>query len=287
MFLKKTKTIYQKAKREFELRFGSERTSSGRILQSLDKKRKSVLFFTTHKCASSFINILLEKIVISSDYDNINYTKSIRRLGDKTSIIDTHKYLKENYQYLFVPYGEIYAPLRKPVIFPGSEEYRHIFFLRDPRDILVSGFHSFGRTHPVPINKEKKETFLQRRKEINEMGIDKFTLKEAVEWVKPIYAEYRLMRSTVNDSIYLKYDLFKEDPREFIERINAYLDLGINDTLAESLANLAEPVQKEINDSAHKRSGNSNQFKKELKPETILELNDILREELEYWEFSL
>ena len=95
--------------------------------------------------------------------------------------------MNSNHKNLFSENGEIYGPQRKPLNFSGIENYKKIFFLRDPRDVLVSAYYSFGKTHKIPNQKKIKES----------------------------------------NSIYLSYDSYKDNTVVFLEEMFDFLKISL------------------------------------------------------------
>lgn len=249
---------------------------------------QSVILFTTHKCASSFISNLLNALTENSLYKIVDYARAILKLGNQTSIIKPFQFLENNYSYFYKQFGEIYVPHRRPVCFPGIEKFKQIYFLRDPRDVLVSSFYSFSETHSPPINHQKQILFFENRKKIKALGIDLYSIENAKTWLKPIYQQYNFQKeSAKSNHLYLSYDLFINDTEKFIKQICNFLNLSVSKKLITELTITASPVQNKIQSNTHKRSGKSRQFERELKPETINIINTILKEELDYWHFSI
>ena len=251
------------------------------------KTHKSFLFFTTHKCASTFVTALLEELADQSDYETFNYASAYWELGDAVDSAGLHirKFLPQNYDMLFRQYGEIYGPLRFPVEFPGRENFKHIFFFRDPRDVLVSSFYSWAYTHPEPLNTKAREKFLEKRAKLSEEGIDAYVLRQAQEWILPLFTEYRELAETVPDALFLTYDEFSQHTDVFLRKVTDYLEIDLSEESIEKLSNFASPIQKGAPKLEHKRSGKSGQWKNELKPEIADELNRILAPILDYWGF--
>lgn len=279
------KRIIKSTRRTIRNNIGDRKLVANRIQTAHNSSDKSILFFTTHKCASSFINTLFDVVTSNSVYSSIDYMSTIRGLGDQTEIHDSYEFVNENYSYCFRQFNEIYVPLRKPLNFPGMENFRKIFFLRDPRDVLVSGFFSFGESHPTPHNSEKQKVFLERRANIQKMGIDAFVLSEVETWIKPIYAEYKNIYEATSDRLFLKYDLFKDQTNVFITNLIKFIGIDVKEKVINDLVEKASPVQKKVKSGTHKRSGQSKQFESELKQETVVQLNELLSEELEFWDF--
>ena len=260
-----------------------------RAKESLNKPQ-SVLFYTTHKCASSFINPLLKTLIKYSDYKLFDYAKAIRSLGNNLDINQENAYflknfLEKSHNFLFLDRGEIYAPLRFPIDFAGRKNFKHIFFLRDPRDVVVSAYYSFGFTHPLPNNIKARMRVQEKRQSIQQQGIDNYAITESKERFLPIYEEYIELIETCSSFLYLRYSDFQDDTIQFIEIISDFLEVNISKEEIQELATKASPIQITRDNSKHKRSGKSKQYLEELKPDTINTLNEIFSEVLKYWDF--
>lgn len=259
---------------------------------SLGKTRKdipSVLFFTTHKCASTFTSKVIKSIGSHSDYEIYDYAAAIYQLGDGIDAGDPFDFMTKNSDILFNRRGEIYGPLRMPVTIPNMDGFRKVFFLRDPRDVLVSAYYSFGFSHGLPGNTDRRRIFLKAREQIQNEGIDNYCLRALREWILPTYKSYMEIRGREKNSIYLSYDLFKDDTKGFLTSLIEFLEIReFPDRIVNQLSKSATPVQnrKPNKKLRHKRSGQSHQFESELKDSTLEELNRELTEVLRYWEFE-
>lgn len=263
-----------------------------RVLEAnqLTNTPNSTLFYTTHKCASSFMRKLLIKLSTEGNYVLNDYANAIWHLGDKLDIDQDKKnflvqFLEKNYDRLFYIKGEIYGPLRFPVNFSNRNTFKHIFFLRDPRDVIVSSYYSFGFTHSLPANSKGKTSVLKVRDEIQQKGIDQYAIDFADELVQR-YNGFKNLRESCDSYIYLKYDDFTNNTKQFILNLSNYLNVSLNNNDIELLCKEASPVQKNIQKESHKRSGKSGQFVNELKPETQLILTSKFKDILLYWEFT-
>ena len=263
-----------------------------RIIAVLKNQQKplSAIFYTVDKCASTFVPKLFDVILKNSNYRLIDYEWAIERLGDKFICeapfhLHLKNFLETNSSELYTPRGKIYGPHRIPVDFPGRNKFKHIFFLRDPRDVLVSDYFSVAYTHPLPRNTVGRDEFALIKKRALEQGIDAYVLEHAKEWLVPHYKQCRQLRETSERHIYLKYDLFTADTTEFIKRICAFLELNPAKENILALAEEAKPVQKkEV--LKHKRSGKTGQYREKLLPDTVEQLNLLFSEDLSYWEFN-
>lgn len=257
------------------------------VLRNLDKPR-SVIFYTTHKCASTFAQRLFEVMARNANYELVDYAGAIWGAGDRLSKIETpyEIFLERAYSELYSLNGKIYAPQREYLDFPGRHKFRHIFFLRDPRDVLVSAYFSFAFTHAEPLRSSDRDDFLAQRSKMQQQGIDDYVLEQAEQWILPFYSNYQKLRDTADDYLYVKYSLFISDTAKFIQQIADYCDLKPPASDIEFLVREASPVQKTEQKKSHKRSGKTGQYLEKLRPETIEKLNGILADVLRDWEFE-
>ncbi len=264
----------------------SEQRTIAEAFDSLSRPQ-SAIFFTTHKCASTFIDKTFTKFEPHSDYVVRRYAAALWKMNSRLDVGSANEvFFARAYDRLFKARGEIYVPHRKPVDFPGRPKFRHIFFLRDPRDVLVSAYYSFGFSHPPPGGARVKQEFLGKRKRIQDGGIDRYAMESATHWLLPVYEKYRRFRETAGESIYLKYDDFKDDTEGFLWAVAEFLEIELPQQIVQELAKSASPVQAQVNIDCHKRSGRSGQYVHELNPDTVKFLNTAFADILEYWEFK-
>lgn len=250
-------------------------------------KPRSVIFYTTHKCASTFLERLFELVLKNSDYSFVDYAGAISRAGDKLNVgIPYENFLEQTYSELYSLQGKIYGPQRRPLDFPGRDQFKHIFFLRDPRDVLVSSYFSFGFTHYEPLNTDDREKFVDKRENIQELGIDNYVIDEAEKWIIPLYQQYKQLRDTSETNIYLKYDLFIENTSEFVQRILDFLNINPSRKDIDVLIREANPIQN-VEVMKHKRSGKTGQYLEKLHIDTVEKLNHILATTLADWGFEV
>lgn len=258
-----------------------------RYKPNANKSLESVIFFTTHKAASNFTDEILKQIEKNTEYTLFDYGALVGSLADKLNIKDDFEnYLNKNSEFLFSQNGEIYGPQRRPLNFPNIDNYKKIFFLRDPRDVLVSAYYSFGYSHVEPDSKNLLENFNKNRKLIQDQSIDEYVLKEVKNWIIPMYFEYKVLReSSKKECLYIKYNDFVDNTESVIDNIFKFFDFK-NEELIKSLSIDANPVSNTENNEKHKRSGKNYQWKTHLTGRTQDQLNKELKEVLDYWEFK-
>ena len=174
--------------------------------------KKNILFFTTAKCASSFMNILIPEISKNSQYTHIDYGRAIWVIGNTFNFeCEPDKYINQNSDKLFThKHSLIYGPLREYINIKDIHKYKIIFFLRDPRDVLVSAYYSFGKTHSIPLNKYHAKSLIDERNRISNETIDEYVSRRK-SYIKEILNKYIHLAHTHKDFLYLNYDSFAKD----------------------------------------------------------------------------
>lgn len=275
--------------------FGLVRNCSLRALLLLayqKKKKRSVLFFSQHKAASTFLAKIISQVArVDQGFKHINYPSLIGDLGCHFSFGDRFPsecdWYYQNSEILFNKNGFLYGPHRWPFLFEGIPLFKKVIFLRDPRDSLISRYYSFGFTHRVPHDKQTQKNFLDERREIENMTIDEYCIEMAHQWSKPLLSGYiQLMESSIETPLLLLYEDYVHDPKSIINRILEYCELPNHDSVSRSLAEEARPVSHSINPSSHKRSGRPGQFHYELSDRTVKEIGNILKYEIEYFRWN-
>jgi hypothetical protein len=248
-----------------------------RKLRSLSKSRlhptrpESVYFYTLHKCASSLF----------SDY----VLKNIRRLR----LVDyaDRFYKGEPVECVtFKEKGCIYGPIRLSTD-PPSVVYDRlvepvsrtdfirdkiaIFLIRDPRDILVSSYYSFGYTHEFSTVKEIEEQQRQARELIRRKTIDAFALEVANSTLNHFHVIDRLSQAC-NRGIVLKYEDMIDNWEKFSLGLTKYLDIG-RKTLRRTYKQ-TRPLENE-SETGFRRSGKPGAYKDKLSTSTADALNII------------
>jgi len=230
-------------------------------IKKANGKNQSVLFFTTHKCASVGMKKLLPYL-LSENYIFQNIDGFIAKYFQKEVEIEYSNFRIMN---MFKNEGYVYAPLRKFQKIENMSSYKVILFLRDPIDVLVSHYHSVTKSHGV-INKK----LIIDREKAKEQDIDDFSIEYSNAYEK-IYSDYKNMMIS-NNVLQLGYSEFINNPSEFSSRICNYLELDITKSTLD-LINKEFMISKlDKGGKSHIRSGMTGTGRKELKLETIIYL---------------
>lgn len=190
------------------------------------------------------------------------------------------------------------GPVRYKLPDDVSKHDRHLHLIihtRDPRDVLVSMYYSYGWTHAPPEgNATAASEFVEFQQSIRNMTIDQFALgfvDDQVQWM--IYLNSLLKSPPTRPSYVLisSYMRMVERFTKWNRNICQFLHVGYNQTLQmesqfdEEMRKTRKRMRKPLNiegsqavPNAHVRDGSSGQYLKKLKPETIDQLNDRLED---------
>lgn len=244
-------------------------------LKENGKNTTSIAFISLHKCATSFFSRTVLKEL--KELALVNY--------------QSYEYLhEEKIAPIIKPEGYIYAVLRlydrdhpgykltNELINPSNlKKIKTIFWVRDPRDILVSLYYSFGFTHPESPNQIIKAHQHQRREKIQKMSLDEYALNEApnLQWK---FEQIDNLREQLPDHLFMRYEEMIHNFDPFFQTLSDFT--GLDKNLYKQMYQQTRPNESE-DTSKHKRSGKTQAYLEKLKPETIEMLNSILAPTLE------
>jgi hypothetical protein len=162
-----------------------------------------------------------------------------------------------------------------------DENIKYIIHLRNPLDILISQYYSFGFTHPVPHDKlvVDGENFIKLKKIIESQTIDEYCSSQ--ETIDKINNKYNDMLNWIEkykhkENVFISdYDNMYYDFKNWLKNIFDFLSLKTyNETLSmfekEFKNSNKEYIKTDIKtNNNHHRSGLSKQYLIELKKTTI------------------
>lgn len=242
-----------------------------------DKARPSILFFTTHKCASTLMVAMLAHInrrVLGLTHLNLAaYCWDTAGAAGET----IHEHLSRMSRSYFKDRGILYAPLRYYIDIPHLDHARVFAMLRDPRDVLVSGYYSAKYSHRMPADPVRRRTFLAHREWLMHTSVDEYVLQFA-----PSMAErYAAYRQHIPRSALLTYEQMWWDFSGFIDRLAAILGVAFDAKLNAKLQGMAKPGRKGSEDvTTHRRRGEPGDYKVKLRSETAAHLTRQFEETL-------
>jgi len=198
-------------------------------------EEKSVVFFTTIKCASTYTGRAIRYLVQNCvDLRQVDLEHFVHACTDR----DWPEYLHEHRETAFTPNGIFYGPFRRMFALPDLERYRIILMLRDPRDVIVSNYFSRAFSHPTPSNKARAKTFLKQRSDLQGRDINEYATGPYADQMLSIYSEYCEQLVRARDVQVLKYELFVEDFDAWLAQFCDCLQLPPSDTHIQALRDL-------------------------------------------------
>ena len=241
----------------------------------------SIVFISLHKCATSFFTETVFKELKSLtliDYQSYQYHHE----DEIAPIIHKNGYLYAVLR-LYDKEHPGYDLTKKLLISSRLKKIKTIFWVRDPRDILVSLYYSFGFSHPFSPNKAIHTHQIERRERIQKMTLDEYVLSEAPN-LKWKLDQIDRLRHKLPDHLYIRYEEMIHNFDLFFKTLSDFT--GIEQNLYEEMYQETRPTICE-DVSQHKRSGKTEAFREKLKPETIKELNHIFAPTLKKFEYEL
>jgi hypothetical protein len=242
---------------------------------------ESVYFYTFHKCASTlFSSYILKNIegLQHIDYEDLIYSGKIAA-GKKLAFKD-RGYVYGPIRLSITPTNPlhpIYDMLTKRVIeHDFIRDKITIFFVRDPRDILVSSYYSFGHTHGFSKVKEIRDQEEATRSSIQAKSLDEYVLASAKVQAKN-FKTLNELASACERSIILKYENMINNFDYFISKLSNHIH--IEENVAREIYLRSRPKQQE-DITSHRRSGQVGGFRCKLNEKTIDALNRSLEETL-------
>lgn len=240
--------------------------------------RRSVLFFTVHKAASS----LFSGCILKSD-DALLHVDYARRIYRGSTNVEVKI---NNTGYIYGPLrvstdrdGVVYKNLIEPIVNKDHLANRtSLVVVRDPRDVLVSSFYSFGYSHNVSSNPRIAEREQREREFIQNCSIDQYVLekcdetRQAYQDIRDISCWSKRCKIVYYEDLINNWEKFKLDLGELLNISSARWSYIEKQTRPQSTENI----------HSHRRSGKTHGYLEKLSAKTVDELNERLNDELSF-----
>lgn len=226
--------------------------------------KKSALFFTVHKSASTFFNWYLKELSEQTGHIYIDVNGYFGTQGQKgLAIQKSEAFINKVFQKT----GFIYGPLRNYISVSNMDEYPVVLVLRDPRDVLTSQYYSIKNSHPLIT-----PALIKRRKFAQNVTIDEHVKSQTDRFVNT-YTEYLTHVYGKPNVLFIKYEEMITDFKSALIKINNHCQLGLTDEQIKLLDKSDSFKPQKEDQKIHKRKIASGDHKEKLKPETIEFLN--------------
>lgn len=169
---------------------------------------------------------------------------------------------------------------------PILDNMRLVVQVRDPRDCLVSAYFSYAKSHKIPVDPAKRAAFEEMRSKTAEKSIDEYVLGYAHSYRDRM----RLLRQFVDRGegvLFLRYEEMVLETDAWLSKIIEFSGQPMTDSLKERLGNKIDFTVDHEDPEKHKRQVIPGDHARKLKPETVTEINEILRDEMQYFGYSV
>lgn len=231
-----------------------------------ENKSPSVFIFSTHKCASTFLNALIKNLAEGEGKKHIDIeTYLATRPNLRDELYSNESFTNTLFQNKGCYFGVFRYAFSK---LPPVSGQKIVLVLRDPRDILTSQYFSIAFSHPVLTSK-----FLKKRESALAMGIDKHVLEMTPRFLKT-YSDYLEKFANRSDVLLIRYEDLVTDFESVLSKLLDFIDYSEKEkALNYWKKNYPFVVEKE-DVQRHKRKVLPGDHKEKLKQDTIHELNN-------------
>lgn len=240
-------------------------------------RHPSVLHFSLNKAATQYVKSILQTIAAGNNLTPVGMNEWA--FGSTQPYLDhLSAEQMQAYKHVFKPHGYLYS------VFGGFvegidhlEDYRIILVVRDPRDILVSGYYSTAYSHPLPGEQSnKRDSFITKRAWAKQAGIDEYVLTEAPRLLLNLQRYHRLLLQPCPHTLVLRYEDMIDDFEAWLRSLLNYTGCAVSGALQGKLLEAHQkqkPAAENVN--RHVRKGLAGDYREKLQPETIAELNKL------------
>lgn len=240
---------------------------------------QGVIFHALHKSASMFLFKLFFRL--SKERRMQFYSQNLK--------IRTNHLVTPEIDHDFC-FGPIRHFKTHKIKFEPHVDVRRIFQLRDPRDILVSEYFSFGWRHTENRFGEKEHL---RREQIKNQTLDEFVLDEQGASYDLGTRLNELLRTSKKPGVTIvSYEQMVNDFPSWLERVMEPFGFAESGLRSKKLLHLKycwkyrKTFSADPRDKSHKRNVRPGEHRLKLKPATIRELNRRFEPFREFFDFD-
>lgn len=244
-------------RRESQLVRGRLRTSS---------EKPSVLFFTTRKCASTFLARLFRSL--NRRHLELLYL-DLAAYTWETRNEPVVEFVRARAGSLFLDKGIFYGPLRFYVDTSHLTMARRFAMLRDPRDVIVSDYFSVRYSHRPAASRSRSSGLQERRNQVAGYSVEEYALA-AAPYYRAIFDEYRL---NLPRECVLTYEEMWRDFDGWLDSFAGLLGIHLDHDERSRCEALFHQGQSSGEDAQrHRRKGTPGDYAEKLSAEVAAEL---------------
>jgi len=240
-----------------------------------ENNHRSIIHFSMNKAATQYVRGLLGRSAAGNGMVAVGLAEYAFHTNfpylDDLSISEMKKY-----QYLFKPTGYLYS------VFGGLiegiadlEKYLVVLMIRDPRDILVSEYYSYGYSHAVPSRRGNKYAkFMRMRQKARQLTVDEYVIGESDRLYNTFQRYINLLLNRYPRIYLTRYEDMTSNFQAWLEKLLDYCELKVSGELLRSFLEESKKLRPKKEDIyQHDRKGIPGDYKEKLKQETIDYLN--------------
>lgn len=152
-----------------------------------------------------------------------------------------------------------------------------VVLVRDPRDILVSRYFSVARSHTIPGTGKARESMLSQRKQASDLTIDAWVIGSAASLAAVLDHWAAWVAKNAERVKVFRYEDVIFQKEQWLRDIDRWFGWNLPNELLGQIAAKHDIRPADEDASRHIRKVAPGDHKEKLKPETIAELNELLR----------
>lgn len=224
--------------------------------------KQSVLFFTAHKCGSTYINGIIERLGSINNVIPVHFSNYFDGV-DNDPIFNEQNFLNN----AFKSKGYYYGAFRKFHPIPNIDDYKILVVLRDPRDVLTSHYFSTLFNHPLV-----RRRTLENRKLNSDLTIDEYVIKFSDEFLH-VYQTYIDELLNKPNVLFLKYEEMITVFDNWLPKMAKHVGFTDDNEIIDKIVSESNFTVKKEDPNSFIRNIKAGDHLDKLKPKTILELN--------------
>jgi sulfotransferase family protein len=166
---------------------------------------------------------------------------------------------------------------------------RSLIHVRDIRDILVSKYYSLRESHPEPgdaVSLERKNSFAKRRHELQSLDVDEGVLSLAAHGLSKATTRLREAVGTPG-ALLTRYEDMVYRKEDWAREVCDHFGWNCSEKAIQRAVAPFDVFPEEERQDRHVRQVHPGNYKRRLKPETVEKLNEVFREELEFFDYPI
>jgi hypothetical protein len=240
------------------------------------RSKPSVLYFSLPKTGTVLLGAIMSSLARRAGLSNVSISHVLFSHGlAEAELPDIGRLFQSTgYCYGFTGWAECARPL--------LASYSGVAIIRDPRDTLVSLYFSLRHSHPDPVVRGTltglQQAWLAERARARTLSLDEHVLINARSYGQTL-RQYGSLLGCEAIKIY-RYEDVVYDKRRWLMDIADHLQWEVSERWLRALLGKVDVFPDQEDENRHIRQVHPGNYLKKLRPETIEQVNDLLREDM-------